>query len=294
MTDIEFKVGQEHENMMGAYKVLVVERDVISICWENGQEVTTTVALQKRIIERMHRERALIRDKRKRGGKSKKAKLPEYANEFEGFREDHFSENVAGATWRHYNSLGGAVAVRLSPDKFDIASWPRYGLPEIHWADLGHRRDDDFPFQTKFFARLDENCLYFGCCVRGSDQENDAIDDWNAFITWLRDANNESWLNKVVSEHDLSIYDVKDEPAFTGAITSTGDKWCLSNKGHEQEIESLADFLDSLTDSTWVDLQIAKIVEKDEVVPRGVEIADDIARLFELLMPLYEASVVFD
>jgi hypothetical protein len=68
----------------------------------------------------------------------------------------------------------------------------------------------------------------------------------------------------------------------------------LSNKGHEQEIESLADFLDSLTDSTWVDLQIAKIVEKDEVVPRGVEIADDIARLFELLMPLYEASVVFD
>ena len=46
--------------------------------------------------------------------------------------------------------------------------------------------------------------------------------------------------------------------------------------------------------SKLVDFQIAKIVEKDEVVPRGVEIADDIARLFELLMPLYEASVVFD
>ena len=60
----------------------------------------------------------------------------------------------------------------------------------------------------------------------------------------------------------------------------------------EQEIESLADFLSSLTDSTRVDLQIAKIVDKDEVVPRGVEIADDIARLFEVLMPLYEASVV--
>jgi hypothetical protein len=38
-----------------------------------------------------------------------------------------------------------------------------------------------------------------------------------------------------------------------------------------------------------VDLQIAKIIEKDEVVTRGVEIADDIARMFEMLMPLYEA-----
>jgi hypothetical protein len=42
-----------------------------------------------------------------------------------------------------------------------------------------------------------------------------------------------------------------------------------------------------------VDLQIAKTVEKDEVVTRGVEIADDIAGLFSRLMPLYEASAVF-
>ena len=120
----------------------------------------------------------------------------------------------------------------------------------------------------------------------------DAKDDWNAFIAWLRDAKNESWLNKVVSEQDFSIYDI-EEDAFAGIITSDGGKWRLSNKGQEQEIESLADFLDGLTDSTRVDLQIAKIVEKDEVVIRGVEIADDIARLFEMLMPLYEASAVF-
>ncbi|MCK4488345.1 MAG: hypothetical protein KAU38_16490, partial [Desulfobacterales bacterium] len=116
---------------------------------------------------------------------------------------------------------------------------------------------------------------------------------WNAFIAWLRDAKNDSWLNKVVSEHDLSIYDIKEEGAFTGTIMSAGGKWRLFNEGQEQEIESLADFLEDLTDSTWVDLQIAKIVKKDKVVTRGVEIADDIARLFEILMPLYEASAVF-
>ena len=67
----------------------------------------------------------------------------------------------------------------------------------------------------------------------------------------------------------------------------------MFNEGQEEEIDSLADFLDDLTDSTWVDLQIAKTVEKDEVVTRGVEIADDIAGLFGRLMPLYETSAVF-
>jgi len=291
MTDIEFKIGQEHENMRGVYKVLAIDRDAMRIRWESGEEVTTTVALQSRIIERMHRERALIRAKR--GGKRKQPQPSEYASEFEGLKEEDFSEDVAGATWRHYDSLGGAVAVRLNSDKFDIASWPRYGLSAIHWDDLNHRRHDDFRLQAKFFARLDENCLYFGLCIERSNQGKDAKDDWNAFIAWLRDAKNDSWLNKVVYEHDLSIYDIKEEGAFTGTIMSAGGKWRLFNEGQEQEIESLADFLDDLTDSTWVDLQIAKIVEKDEVVTHGVEIADDIARLFEMLMPLYEASAVF-
>ena len=291
MTDIEFKIGQEHENMKGVYKVLAIDRDAMCIRWESGEEVTTTVALQNRIIERMHRELALIRAKK--GGKRKQPQPPEYASEFEGLKEDDFSEDVAGATWRHYDSLGGAVAVRLNSDKFDIASWPRYGLSAIHWDDLNHRRHDDFRLQTNFFARLDENCLYFGLYIERSNQEKDAQDDWNAFIAWLRDAKNDSWLNKVVSEHDLSIYDIKEEGAFTGTIMSAGGKWRLFNEGQEQEIESLADFLEDLTDSTWVDLQIAKIVKKDKVVTRGVEIADDIARLFEILMPLYEASAVF-
>jgi len=292
MTDIEFKVGQEHENMKGVYKVLSVNRDTLCICWESGEEVTTTVAFQDQIIERLHQERTLIRGKR--GGKSKQPKLPEYVGKFEGLKEDDFSKDVADATWRHYDNLGGTVAVRLNSDKFDIASWPRYGLPEIEWADFNHRFDDDFRLQAKFFARLDKSRLYFGFYVERSDQEEDTKKDWNAFITWLRNAENDSWLNEVASKHDLSICDVKEQGAFAGIITSDGGKWRLSNKRKKQKIESLADFLDGLADSTRVDLQIAKIVKKKEVVSRGVEIADDIAQLFELLLPLYEASVVSD
>jgi hypothetical protein len=293
MTEIAFKVGQEHENMKGAYKVLAVKKDTISICWENGEQATTAVTLQSRIIERMHRERARIRAKR--GAKPSKAKKPVIVvNKFKGLKENDFSGELAGATWRHHDGLGGAVAVRLNPERLDIASWPRCGLHEIQWADFTHRLDDDFRQQAKFFARLDENRLCFGFYVERSEQEEDTRRDWDAFIAWLRDAENESWLKKQASKHDLSIFDVKEEGAFAGAITSTGKKWSLSNKDGEQEIESLPNFLNDLTDNPCVDLQIAKIVEKNKVLPRGIDIADDIAGLFELLMPLYEASVVLD
>ncbi|UCG80629.1 MAG: hypothetical protein JSV60_11900 [Desulfobacterales bacterium] len=290
MTDIVFKIGQEHENMKGAYKVLAVNRDTICICWESGEEVTTTAALQNRIIERMDRERALMRAKKSE--KRKRPQPPELVRKFEGLKEDDFTEDIAGATWRYYDGLGGAVAVRLNSDRFDITSWPRYGLSEVHWADLSHRHHSDFRLQAKFFARLDENRLYVGLDIGRSNEEKDAKDDWNAFMAWLRDAENEFWLHKLVSEQDLSIYDIKGEGAFTGTIVSGGEKWRWSNEDQEQEIESLAGFLDGLTDSAWVDLQIAKIVDKDEVVTRDVEIAYDIARLFEMLMPLYEASAV--
>ena len=287
MTDIEFMIGQEHENMKGVYKVLSIDKDDMCICWEDGEEATTTVTLQSRIINRMHQELALIRGKK--GKKSKQTHLKEYVSKFEGLKEDDFTKDVAGATWRNYNSLGGAVAVRINSDEFEIESWPSYGLSAINWADLNHRLHNDFRPQSKFFAQLDENCLYFGLDIEWSNQAIEAQDDLNPFIAWLRDDKNDSWFNKVVSDYDCSIYGINKESSFTGTIMSGGGKWSLFNEGREQDIESLADFLDDLTDSTRVDLQIAKIIEKDEVVSRGVQIADDIARMFEMLMPLYEA-----
>jgi hypothetical protein len=296
MNDIEFKVGQEHENMKGVYKVLAINKDTLSIRWENGEEVTTPAALQNRIIERMQRERALIRGTKKGAkSKSKQLKLPKDVTKFEGLKEADFSKVSAGGAWRHYDSLGGEVAVRLKADKLDITSWPRYGFSQIFWADFDRRCHDDPGLQARFFARLDENSLCFGLCIGGSSEASDAKGDWNAFIAWLRDPENESWLNKIVSEHDCSVYDMNEEQAFAGTIMSAGEKWLLSNNGVDQEIESLGDFLDGLTNNgTPADLQIAKIFEKDKVVPRGIEIADDIARLFQLLMPLYEACVVSD
>jgi len=53
----------------------------------------------------------------------------------------------------------------------------------------------------------------------------------------------------------------------------------------------LATYIDSEITRDGIDLAIARKVPKDEAVARGKDIAADIAQLFALLMPLYEASV---
>lgn len=288
MTDIKFKIGQEYENRKGVYEVLRVDKDAMSIRWENGEEVTTTEDLQGRIIESMYRELACI--KTKKGGKSRQPSPLKYVINFEGMKEGDFSEDITGATWRHYNSLGGAVAVRLKSDKFDIVSWPGFGLSLIYWADLNHRYCNACQPQARFFARLDASCFYFGLEIEPSSPEQDATDERNAFIAWLVDPENDSWLSSVVAEHDLSICDAKKEASPSWTVTLAGEKLLLNGEDQEKEVESLANFLDGMMHSSGRDLQIVKTVKKEDVMKRGTEIADDIVGLFQVLMPVYEAT----
>jgi hypothetical protein len=56
MTHVEFEVGEKYENMKGIYEVLSIDRNTMRIRWESGEEITTTVSLQSRIIIRMTQE----------------------------------------------------------------------------------------------------------------------------------------------------------------------------------------------------------------------------------------------
>lgn len=57
MNGIQFEVGQQYENTKGAFEVLTIEGEDMRIRWETGEEVATTVKMQRRINERMQRER---------------------------------------------------------------------------------------------------------------------------------------------------------------------------------------------------------------------------------------------
>ena len=56
MSIIRFEVGEKYENMKGVYEVLSVDGNSMRIRWESGEEIMTTVNLQRQIIMRMRQE----------------------------------------------------------------------------------------------------------------------------------------------------------------------------------------------------------------------------------------------
>jgi len=254
---VEFKVGHKYENVKGVYKVVSIDGDSMVIRWDSGEQVTSTIELQRRIIERMEWERLEASRPRK-----KKSKC---GGDFDGLGAGDFKDSVTGTSWRSRASLGGAVTTKLPSDKFKFNSWSIYGTPRIQWLDREHQEHHDTWFQAKFFVQLDEGHLSYGFCIERSDDPKDPKDDWKEFIFWLRDKKNEDWLNGVASNQNLDIRE--------------------SGKN-----VSLASLLESLPEGRWRSAEIAKRVPKEQVLQRAESIADDISALFETLMPLYEAS----
>jgi hypothetical protein len=178
----------------------------------------------------------------------------------------------------------------LDAVKFAFDSWAIYRMPIIHWADIKHRGNEKTWLQAKFLAQLDDSNLYYGFYIERSNRPFDKRTDWNAFLSWVSNIENERWLNKVCMENDLSIYDKYDkkERSFKGTIKSHNNKWRIHGQ-EDKDIDSLSAFLSSLPETIWVDLIIAKIENKREVLNKRDSIADDISKLFEILMPLYKA-----
>ncbi|RJQ83315.1 MAG: hypothetical protein C4519_07080 [Desulfobacteraceae bacterium] len=72
--DFKFEVGAMYENMKGAYEVVSILKDAMVIRWDDGNEVATSVELQKRIIERMAFEKKL--QQQADGKKQEKSRKP--------------------------------------------------------------------------------------------------------------------------------------------------------------------------------------------------------------------------
>ena len=73
MDEIRFEVGGKYENMKGVYEVIAIRRDSMDIRWENGEEITTPIELQQRIIERMRHEKEMEEAKALKKAKKSKA-----------------------------------------------------------------------------------------------------------------------------------------------------------------------------------------------------------------------------
>ena len=90
MQEIQFEVGGKYENMKGVFEVIAIHRDSMDIRWENGEEITTPIELQQRIIERMEHEKEMEEAKAKQKAKKAKAASSKAGKQFSGLEESDF------------------------------------------------------------------------------------------------------------------------------------------------------------------------------------------------------------
>ncbi len=287
--EIRFEVGEKYENMKGIFEVIAIHRDQMEIRWENGEEISTSMALQQRIIERMQHEKEMEEEQQALKKKAKTASARS-RKPFSGFESGDFNIVISKTNWRGRGQLGGMVTRKLFSKSFKFNSWAVLRKPEIHWLDSDRQKQKDTAFQAKFYARIDEDHFFFGFHVphlKSAPQAN----DWQALLTWLEKPANDAWLLKQCVAHELYLFDLTQK-GFGDRLDVREDQW-VYGQGLDttSQVSSLSEFLTNAANSGEIDLRIEKCLEKQAVIAKKQKIADDVAALFASLVPLYDAVV---
>ncbi len=102
-----FVVGGRYRNRHGAYQVLSIEGDRMTIRYDDGEVAEVTVEMQARIAANMQAERDARRAAPGVTVGSKGHRAPGQAGSlFRGLHEHDFQRGVAGTSWRRRSELG--------------------------------------------------------------------------------------------------------------------------------------------------------------------------------------------
>jgi hypothetical protein len=289
MDEIQFEVGGKYENMKGVFEVIAIRRDSMDIRWENGEEISTPIDLQQRIIERMQHEKEMEEAKALQKAKKAKAASSKAGKQFTGLEASDFSNTVSKTSWRGRGQLGGAVAQRFKTKQFKFNSWAVLRKAEVTWLDVKRQKQSNLPLQLKFFARVEEDRLCFGLSIPTPDRSDSDSSDWQTFLAWLDRPENDSWLKKQCNSHDLYLCDLGKQ-GFGGRLEVKKDQWIhVSSDKKEAAVDSVNAFLSTAGKSGALDLRIERQIDKTAAIQKKQTIASDMAALFETLMPLYAA-----
>ena len=284
MEEIRFEVGGKYENMKGVYEVIAIHKDSMDIRWESGEEISTPIDLQQRIIERMQHEKEIEEAKALQKAKKARASSSKAGKQFSGLSDTDFGTAVSKTSWRGRGQLGGAVAQRFKSKQFKFNSWAVLRKPEVNWLDVKRQKQENLPVQAKFFARAEDERLCFGVHIPGA--QADEHSDWHQLLAWLAKPENDAWLKKQGTAHGIRLRDLGGK-GFNGVVENSDDQWTHSET--DTEVASLSAFLTTAGQSGPLDLRIEKQVEKTAAVAKKKEIAGDIAAFFDAMMALFTA-----
>jgi len=287
---IQFEVGGKYENMKGVFEVIAIRRDSMDIRWENGEEISTPIELQQRILERMQHEKEMEEALALQKAKKAKSAASKSGKQFAGLETSDFSNTVSKTVWRGRGQLGGAVAQRFKSTKFKFNSWAVLRKPEVQWLDVKRQKQDDLPLQVKLYARVEAKGLFYGIHIPSPKPGSEDATDWHAMLAWMERPENDTWLKKQCLSHELCIRDLNHK-GFHGTLTVADDKWVHSiSEEDASAVESLGAFLSDACQTGELSLRIEAFIPKDDVVEKKKGIVEDLIALFESLMPMYAAA----
>ena len=285
---IKFNIGDKYENENGLFEVVEINGGKMVIRYTNGDTVLTTMRLQKNIQLRRMYEKSETSSSQKSTPKVPKRGTTSAGKKFAGLTDADFSTNVAGTHWRSQKHLGGAVTRMLPAEGYRFKSWALYNWPIVHWADERHRNPDNPGFQSKFFVKLDEECLLYGLHIARGNRSDGTSIDFDNFITWLRVEENNAWLLDIGRQYHLSVSDLEKD--FTEYLKPDTNTWQIEDRDAHKPVANLSEFFDILPPEQSINPVIAARLPKEQAILKEGTIAEDIANIFEALLPVYAAA----
>jgi len=306
-----FEVGKTYRNRVGEYVVLALDGDQMTIRYATGGTVEMSAVLQARIWENIHFEEQVVREEeryrlaaearlaaRQRTARVKQEKAQP---RFQGFQASDFQPQKRGIAWSSRAELGKFLAHELSRrSRGTLSLWSVPRKAEVHIARKEHYDPATRDTNAALFVSASEPGVAFGFRVSKPDGKEATQWPWSALIAALAEGESaRGALRAALQAHALSVDVYTAELGYgrVGQIVVEDEGFLWQRETADQSMtrrmnwEELVDYLQTVAPGKRCELIVTKSLAVDAALKAGPAIADEIVRVFEALLPVYDASV---
>jgi hypothetical protein len=306
-----FQVGKTYRNRTGEYLVQAIDGDEMTIRYMGGSILKTKMSVQARIWENIQFEEQAAREEERQQlaqearasarMRAVRARQTKKAPAFEGFQESDFEPKKRGIAWSSRDKLGSLLADELSRRATgDFDSWTVPRQSEVHIARKEHYDLDARDRNATFFVAVDEKGVSYGFRVGKPGGKLRANWDVSAFLAALADDGvPRRELRSAMRTYDLrlDVYGMDVSYGQVGQVVAEERGFLWRSESAEQETtqpmnwEQVVEYLQTVASDKQCDIYARKHLSVTEALDAETKISSGITKVFEALLPVYDASV---
>jgi hypothetical protein len=306
-----FEVGKMYRNRNGEYLVQAIEGDYMKIRYVSGGTLETRASIQARIWENIQFEEQMVREEerqrlakeerlaaRRRAAQAKRAKAKP---KFEGFQESDFEPKKRGIAWSTRDEMGRSLEQQLNQGlEGEFSHWIVPRKPGVEVAKKRYFDKDNRERNAVFFVTVNEEGVSYGLRVGKPNGKSLVRWPWSRFVKALSEEDKvRRALRAVIKAHelDMDIYGVETSYGLVGQFEVQTRGFLWRHETAEQEMtrkmnwNQLVEYLQGVAAKKRCDLFLRKRIPPEEALQAGAGVVEEMASLFESLLPLYDVSV---